>query len=158
MLFLLLKLLSLALVALLVLPVKISAAVYLSLDRKLALVGVNVFGVTVARISAALSAEGLAVTINGKKPKKTYKMLNLSKYKNKISAIKLTDLKFALQLGGEDAVQTALIVQSARNIFNAVEATVPSSDLHVFADWENEVFNAGLRIDLDIIPLKLISG
>lgn len=157
MLFLLLKLLSVALISFLIIPIYFSTAVYFSLDRSLMLVGLNVFGFNALRLNIALEEKGISVLMNGKETKST-KKIDISKLLAKITIFKISDIKLAMQYGAQEINDTAMNVQTIKIALAVIKGKYPFSEYKVFTDWKREVLNVGLRLDMSVNILNLLDS
>lgn len=158
MLFLLLKLLNIALISFLIIPIYFSTAVYFSLDRSLMLVGLNVFGFDALRLNISLEEKGIIVLLNGKEAKHPKKKIRVSKFFSKLLLFEIKDIKLAMQYGSQEIFDTALNAQSIKIVLNAVKGKFPFAEFKVFTEWQREVLNFGLRLDMAANILSLFDS
>ncbi|HKL94526.1 MAG TPA: DUF2953 domain-containing protein [Clostridia bacterium] len=157
MLFLLLKLVMIAIVALLLMPIGLSVALYFSLERKLLLLSVRIFGFNAVRLNLQIREETMGVKLNGKPTRFIDKRKLRKIIEPVIKAIDLLKVDCALQFGTEDAKSTAVAIGTIKGMFLPLKTKCDDANLYVFTDWEKEVGNLGARIDLGITPLKILS-
>jgi len=176
MLVLLIKLLMISLIALLVVPIGFSVAIYFSLERELLLVGIKIFGANILRLNLINKDNEFELTVNGKNPKSD-KELNVTKAKLKsreknkrakknkklivkivMKTIEFYEIECALQFGTNDTSSTAIIVGAIKSMFFPLKFKCDQANLQVFTDWEKEVANLGARIDMSLTLLKLIGN
>lgn len=158
MLFLLIKLLMIAIIALLLVPIRFSVAAYFSLDREMVLIVLRIFGINALRFNVQSKNDEWITTINGKPSKKVDKRsLRHKLIRPLIKSVDLRHIECAVQFGTDDAKTTALLSGAIKGLFLPLKAKCESANIYVFNDWENEVGNLAARLDVGIIPLKVIS-